>query len=76
MVNLKDVRVDFPVDTAHNALCHIVANCGIDSVLFALGEIVAAQQSVQSDGLEPSHKISIDCGCELCEKYFGKNRRR
>jgi hypothetical protein len=43
MVNLKDVRVDFPVDTAYNCLCD-VANCGMDSVLSALGEIEEARK--------------------------------
>lgn len=49
MIKLTDVRIDAPSNTAHNVLCDIVAQCGIESVLLSLSEIVAAQQSVQSD---------------------------
>ena len=47
MLNLKDVCVDFPVDVAHNVLRHIVANCGIESVLLSLSEIVADEHRAQ-----------------------------
>lgn len=41
MVDLKNVKVDFPPDSAYAILHEIVLQCGIDSVSSALDEIAA-----------------------------------
>ncbi len=71
MVDLKNVKVDFPPNSAYAVLLGLVLNCGIDSVMSALGEI-AAQQSVQPT---PPSALVCECGSlygvheEFCPKY-------
>ena len=55
MVDLKDVRVDFPPNSAYSVLLGLVLNCGLDSVMSTLGEI-AAQQSFTADAIESDPK--------------------
>lgn len=43
VVDLKNVKVDFPPNSAYAVLLGLVLNCGIDSVMSALGEIAAQQ---------------------------------
>jgi hypothetical protein len=41
MINLKDVRVDHPSDSAYNVLCDIISNTSVVSILYALAEILS-----------------------------------
>ncbi len=44
MIDLKNVKVDFPPNSAYAVLYNLVQICGIDSVMSAFVEIITQQE--------------------------------
>lgn len=68
MTDLKNVIADFQKTSAYAVLDDLVRVCGIDSVLGALSEITAAEQSVYptlATSCE-NHPLKLACGYKYC----------
>lgn len=71
MVDLKNVRVDFSPNSAYAVLLGLVLNCGIDSVMSALGEI-AAQQMRRADSDDATREYRLSLSPDHWARMAGK----
>ena len=64
MIDLRNVKMVFPPNSAYEVLLELVLNCGIDSVMSALGEIISKQRTgLGTYSLEELH-------LEVCKRRY------